>query len=287
MGSDPPHINQLTVEPLAVSTICSHVISSSATVAAADDAGAAAPVSLNSIKLLKKKQNHRLTTLQEFVAFLCMHHSMIENEGTVSAISVDFGVDEQTMGRIHDSFCMALAFFFQYQQSMPTFDEILNGTSADIASSCRLIPGLNASLAAIIIGDCTERFTQSTRRSEIHNFLWSHYKHHCTIKFLMAVLSCGFTCHCSVFAPASDDAIMEASGIALELGQLQNRLGRDICWMYDRGIAELEGFMAQLIFVDTPPKAEAHQKLFGIESTEHSKKQSPGRIAVEHANRLY
>ena len=153
----------------------------------ADDTAAA--VSLNSINL-KKKQNHRLTTLQEFVAFLCMHHSMIENEGTVSAISVDFGVDEQTMGRIHDTFCMALSFFFKYQQSMPTFDEILNGTSADIASSCRLRPGFNASKAAIIIGDCTERFTQSTRRSGIHNFLWSHYKHSCAIKFLMAVLSC-------------------------------------------------------------------------------------------------
>ena len=186
----------------------------------ADDTAAA--VSLNSLKLKKKKQNHSLTTLQEFVAFLCMHHSMIENEGTVSAISVDFGVDEQTMGRIHDTFCMALSFFFKYQQSMPTFDEILNGTSADIASSCRLRPGFNAGLAAIIIGDCTERFTQSTRRSELHNFLWSHYKHRCTNKFLMIVLSCEFTCHCSVFAPASDDAVMQASVIALELGQLQN-----------------------------------------------------------------
>ena len=45
--------------------------------------------------------------------------------------------------------------------------------------------------------------------------------------------------------------------------------------------------MAQRIFVDTPPKAEAYKKLFGIESTEHSKKQSPGRIVVEHANKLY
>ena len=240
-----------------------------------------AAVSLNSLKL--KKQNHKLTTLQEWIAFLCMHHSMIENQGTVCSIALDFGVDEQTMGRIHDTFCMALSFFFKYQQSMPTYDEILNGTSADIASSCRL----KAALAAIFIGDCTERWTQSPRRSELFNFLWSHYKKHCTIKFLMAVLSCGFTCHCSVFAPASDDAVIEASGIALKIGQVQNRSGRDICFMYDRGICELEGFMAQKVFVHTPPKAEPHQKLFGKESTEHSKKQSPGRIAVEHANKLY
>ena len=157
----------------------------------------------------------------------------------------------------------------------------MRGTSADIMASCRL-----KELAAIVIGDCTERFTQAPNRSELHNFLWSRYKHHCILKILTGVVSCGFTCHYSLWGPASDDSVMAASSLPRDLGNVEGRNGRPICYMYDRGIEELVEFLDNAIFVDTPPKAKDHQKLFSLESVEHSKKQAAGRITVEHVNRL-
>lgn len=209
---------------------------------------------------------------------------MVANQGSVKALAIDFNVDETTVRRIYDSTLCALSFFFKYQQPYPNYDELLRGTSAELRASCRGFEGRGP--IAIIIGDCTERFTQYPKRTELFNFLWSRYKHHCTVKLLTGVLSCGFTCHLSCWGPAADDATMRAAGLPFILGNAEGRNGRQMCWQYDRGIEELVQWLQEHIFVDTPPKAEPNQKFFSKESTEHSQRQAPGRITVEHVNRL-
>ena len=41
--------------------------------------------------------------------------------------------------------------------------------------------------------DCTEVFVETPSSLEVQAYLWSDYKHHCTVKFLVAITPCGAT----------------------------------------------------------------------------------------------
>ena len=94
----------------------------------------------------------------------------------------------------------------------------------------------------------------------------------------------GFIFHISVWAPASDDALLKECGI---IEALKGMMTEDdlLTFMYDKGLEETKHFNDANIWVSTPPQASAHQKLFTAESRDLSAHIGSGRICIEHKNK--
>jgi hypothetical protein len=133
----------------------------------------------------------------------------------------------------------------------------------------------------IVVGDCTERFFSFPQTPvRIVQFFCGPGTSiivMSTVKFLTGVVLCGFTLNCSVWGPVSDDSVMRLQA----LGHVEGRTGTPIFGGCTTEASKSSPSSCRTIFLLAPPP------FFSKVSTEHSKKQSPCRIIVEHRNRMY
>ena len=221
-----------------------------------------------------------LDPFTEFVIFLVMFRSVGRNPADKSRFSMLVGVCPKTIDRIVDKFLLALSFIYQHMFPLPTMEELRKATSTQLLNGQRG----NNKCKVVVVGDCTEKNTDRPHTTTEYNFLYSPYKLHHTVKFVVLIAGNGYIFHISVWAPGSDDALLKECGIidAFKVIMTEDDL---LTFMYDKGLEETKHFNDANIWVSTPPKASAHQKLFTAESRDLSAHIGSGRICIEHKNK--
>jgi len=226
-----------------------------------------------------RREGGTLHPFVEFIIFLVMFRSVGRNPADKSRFSLNFGVHAKTIDRITDKFFLALSFIARHYFPFPSYEEIRQSTTTALAECQRG----NFGCSAVIVGDCTEKFTLRPGTTTEYNLLWSTYKHHHTVKIIVVVAGNGYIMHISVWAPGSDDALLRECGLIDELKNIMTE-GDLLTFMYDKGLEETTAFNKANIWVSTPPKASNHQKIFTHESGDLSQQIGSARICVEHKN---
>ena len=221
-----------------------------------------------------------LDPFTEFVIFLVMFRSVGRNPADKSRFSLLVGVCTKTIDRITDKFLLALSFIYQHMFPLPTMEELRKATSTQLLNGQRG----NSKCKVVVVGDCTEKFTDRPHTTTEYNFLYSKYKQHHTVKVVVLIAGNGFIFHITVWAPASDDALLKECGIIEDLKRIMTEDDL-LTFMYDKGLEETKHFNEANIWVSTPPKACAHQKLFTAESGDLSAHIGSSRICIEHKNK--
>ena len=226
-----------------------------------------------------RREGGTLHPFVEFIIFLVMFRSVGRNPADKSRLSFFFGVHDKTIDRITDKFLLALSFIARYYFPFPSYEEIRQSTTTALLDCQRG----NFECAAVIVGDCTEKFTLRPGTTTEYNLLWSPYKHHHTVKIIVVVAGNGYILHISVWAPGSDDALLKECGLIDELKKIMTESDL-LTFMYDKGLEETTAFNKANIWVSTLPKASNHQKIFTRESGDVSQQIGSARICIEHKN---
>jgi len=208
-----------------------------------------------------------------------MFRSVGRNPADKARLSLFFGVRAKTVDRITDKFLLALSFISRYFFPFPSYEEICQSTTTQLIDCQRG----NYGCKAVIVGDCTEKFTQRPGTTTNYNLLWSPYKHHHTVKIIVVVAGNGYILHISVWAPGSDDALLQECGLIDELKAIMTEDDL-LTFMFDKGLEETISFIKANIWVCTPPKALNHQKIFNSNSGDLSQGIGSARICIEHKN---
>jgi hypothetical protein len=133
---------------------------------------------------------------------------------SMAALAVLFGVSESTVGTVIHTVLPRLSKFFNHIFPAPTKESILRNYPAEWKEA------LGGCLVAMII-DGAEFFLQVSSNPVVQSITYSHYKHHCTGKFLIAITPDGYIAFVSkVFGGhISDTELVIHSGFLNLLGE--------------------------------------------------------------------
>lgn len=133
---------------------------------------------------------------------------------SMAALAVLFGVSESTVSRTIHTVLPRLSKFFNHIFPAPTKASIMRNYPAEWKEA------LGGCLVAMII-DGAEFFLQVSSNPVVQSITYSHYKHHCTGKFLIAVTPDGYIAFVSkVFGGhISDTELVIQSGFLDLLGE--------------------------------------------------------------------
>lgn len=211
-------------------------------------------------------RNRALQPLDEFLLVLMkLRHNFPEED-----LAQRFGIHQTTVSRIFSSWIEAIDACISeidlwpskaaVQEHMPTvFREAYPSTR--------------------VIIDCAEIFIEKPRNPDTQSLTWSSYKHHNTIKFLLAVTPNGVPCFVSdcYGGRISDKHITRLSGL-LAAGKFEK--GDSI--MADRGF-EIDDMLAGTgIKLNIPPFLEKREQLEEVEVVE-TRRIASLRVHVERA----
>jgi hypothetical protein len=186
----------------------------------------------------------------------------------IDHVSHQFGIKERTGVRYFDSWLIALAFFFQEMQPVPTFAQALSVSPARTLGRLQLSDG-----TAVFLGDCTEVQVERPSIEAIFGAMFSFYKHNTTAKYL--TIGIGNTYLVSVSAALcggiSDNGAHDLAGLVTMFqslingqfdGQVPDSL-RKLVYIYDRGITRAAEALLQVgVAVIQPHRREDGQFIY-------------------------
>ena len=185
-------------------------------------------------------------------------------------LSHRFGIAESTFSNIFNTWVILIAQELEKICSMPPTDLTLENQA----------PCFDSFSNVRIVLDCTEVFAQTPGSLQNHRQIFSNYKHHSTVKFLVGMSPSGAIIYISDMwgGRASDKKITQESTDLLNALDAGNKV------MVDRGFTIAEDLPpgVQLII---PPFKDKKTGQFTARQLEYSEKISVARIHVERAMR--
>ncbi|XP_062574812.1 uncharacterized protein LOC134236655 [Saccostrea cucullata] len=212
---------------------------------------------------MKRRGPKRLLSIREEMVMTLMRLRRGIDTKTLGAI---FGVQAGTVSKIFFTWTTFLALELKFLISWPTRNQI----AQKLPSCFKYFPSTRC------IIDCTEFFIQKPSLPSSQRITWSSYKHHNTLKSLIAITPTGSICFLSSLftGSISDKRIVEESGF-LECIER----GDDI--MADRGFLIRGNLALKGATLNIPPFA-FNRQLSGLAVTK-TRRIARARIHVERA----
>lgn len=180
---------------------------------------------------------------------------------------------------------------FRFGLKLSNFESIFNTwivfIALELEALCRITRCIRSNKAAtcfqefpdvVIVLDCTELFTETPSSLKASKQLFSNYKHHSTVKFLVGISPCGaITYVSSMFGGiASDKFITRVSD------DLLDSLGRGDVVMGDRAYT-VQDDLPPGVKIITPCTKGSSQTQFSQEQILTSQRVSKARVHIERA----
>ena len=186
----------------------------------------------------------------------------------IDHVAYQFGIKKRTGVRYFDSWLIALAFFFEKMQPVPTFAQASSVSPARTLGRLQLSDG-----TAVFLGDCTEVQMERPSIEAIFGAMFSFYKHNTTAKYL--TVGIGNTYLVSISAALcggiSDNGAHDLGGLVTMFqslingqfdGQVPDSL-RKLVYIYDRGITRAAEALLQVgVAVIQPHRREDGQFIY-------------------------
>jgi hypothetical protein len=186
----------------------------------------------------------------------------------IDHVAFQFGIKKRTGVRYFDSWLIALAFFFEKMQPVPTFAQASSVSPARTLGRLQLSDG-----TAVFLGDCTEVQMERPSVEAIFGAMFSFYKHNTTAKYL--TVGIGNTYLVSISAALcggiSDNGAHDLAGLvtmfqSLINGQFDGQVPdsmRKLVYIYDRGITRAAEALLQVgVAVIQPHRREDGQFIY-------------------------
>jgi len=155
-----------------------------------------------------------LSPFEQYVFFLAAFRSL-RGGGRLAIASFMFGVTVPTGRRYYNLWAVALGQFYNWQQPPATTAQAAACCPSRTASNLKLPPGGNP----LFLGDCTERWVDAPHDAALNSALFSAYKKHTTVKYLVISIGNSYVDYVSAgyCGGCTDNGLFMADDIALFL----------------------------------------------------------------------
>ena len=122
-----------------------------------------------------------------------------------------FGISTVTGRRYYNTWVVALGHFFKWQQPPATLKQAAGACPARPEAKLGLPPD-----CSWFLGDCTERWVDAPHDAALNSALFSGYKKHCTLKYLVLCIGNSYVDYSSpgYCGGCTDNGLFLAEGAA-------------------------------------------------------------------------
>jgi len=151
-----------------------------------------------------------LSPFEQMVFFLVAFHRL-RGGGRIAIAAHMFGVTVPVARGYYNVWAPALSLFFQWQQPPATMAQAREQCPPRTTRRLNLPVG-----AALFLGGCTERWVDAPHDAALNSALFSQYKKHCTLKYLVISIGNSYIDYVSpgYCGGATDNGVFLDAGIA-------------------------------------------------------------------------